>query len=1305
MSKLYKFRKSTVAILTALLIISIAMPLLSLATAATSTVSLSTSSGPNGTAVQVTGSGFKANEITANIHVIVDGVTDSKVVRADAGATLVVAKQLAVDPNGVLSGYFIIGGPGALNLAPGPHTVQIYDSIANPPAVTFEIKSPTVTITPSTGPAGTSVEVKATGFPTSVTGVYTVTNSISAATFAGTGITVNPGTQTALALRLSSNSISATTGTYSGTVSLPGITSGSSFTLTDSLGNTGTTAFSLSTPTVTLSPASGPVGTVVTVTATGFGPGAAFSGASPVQFGSATTVIAGAALVPANAPVTEQGTSVFQFTVGSGTVDAAAGAHTVTITDSLKNAATATFTVTPTATLTVGDAFVSSSTTYVPTGVSSKIYLTATGFAPLTKLTITGTAGVPTNWLVFTATDITTDLNGEIATAVSSTTAANAPGAGQYQITVSDGVNPAQTITITVTASNTFYILSPNTGIKGTTVSINAYDAAGATAVTAATFDGVVLPVVAGATAIWPAAPTAANFTVPPSSAGQHIVEVTTPALGTVSFNTISVAAINTVSPASGAPGTTVSIAATGFAAIPVLTLDGTTIIPLSATASIITFALPNFIEGPHTIILTDASGNTAQSTVSIATPKATVSPNSGKLGTAITLTGSGFKAGEKIAITLDSGSTTGTVIGLTKFNPSGGIILYTGISMPATNLVAGAHTITVAGSTSGNAAVCTFTVEPTLTLTPTAVRPNSVVAVAGKGFGALQTVTLTLNGVQQAWFNTATTANTTTITTDINGNLPATAGVVVNASTAVGSLTIAATDALGYTASKALTVMSSPAITLNPTNVVAGSPAAVTIAGTGWSVTGAARTATVKLFNSEGTEVTSALALSGSPATVASDGKLPTGGSALTFTVASGIPAGVYTVELTLGVPTETATTTLTIMSAPSVVIAPTSANVGSNVSITILGLAPAISGSVYPITTALIGSTNIIGATWGTLNVPVTGANAYNLTTWFIVPANMTGGTYTFTVSDGTRSATTEMTIAGKITLTPNVGTTNIKGSQVNVAGTGFGTSGTAYTLTVNGVTLGTGTVGANGQIATNFIVPVTATATNTVVVTDAAGNTATSTLTVTAPTLTLIPSEAAPGQAVQIFGSGFNGASSIFVQIGNTFVTTNPTPLTASAGSFVAVFTVPAGLSGNQTITATDASNNVGTAYLMVTGGSGIGIPNQTTMTNTAKTTTPSGTATTTFTAGSSAQASFTLQGTSGSRDVVVAVTWQQGAKVYGMSSMQTTMDTTARTMSFQQLIPAGATGTWTATLQVFAADGTTPLGVTTLTFTVA
>jgi len=288
--------------------------------------------------------------------------------------------------------------------------------------------------------------------------------------------------------------------------------------------------------------------------------------------------------------------------------------------------------------------------------------------------------------------------------------------------------------------------------------------------------------------------------------------------------------------------------------------------------------------------------------------------------------------------------------------------------------------------------------------------------------------------------------------------------------------------------------------------------------------------------------------------------------------------------------------------------------------------------------------------------------------------------------------------------MTITP---TTGIKGAVITVTGTGFAAS-SALTGKVNGATvaLTTPTSTGTGAISVTFTIPITAIATNTIAITDASGNTATATFTLTVPTITLTPTTASVGNTVQIIGNGFTGSAAVVVQVAGQIVTTTPANLAASAGgSFITYVTVPTGLTGNVTVTATDASNNVATATLEVTAAGGSTVPNQTTMTSTAQTTTSSGVPTTTFTSGSTVKASFVLQTTSGSRDVVVAVTWQQGAKVYNMASFQTTMDTTARTVSFSNLIPAGITGTWTATLQVFASDGVTPLGVTTLTFTVS
>jgi len=164
--------------------------------------------------------------------------------------------------------------------------------------------------------------------------------------------------------------------------------------------------------------------------------------------------------------------------------------------------------------------------------------------------------------------------------------------------------------------------------------------------------------------------------------------------------------------------------------------------------------------------------------------------------------------------------------------------------------------------------------------------------------------------------------------------------------------------------------------------------------------------------------------------------------------------------------------------------------------------------------------------------------------------------------------------------------------------------------------------------------------------------------------------------------------------------------PANLAANAGgAFIGYIVVPAGLSGNVTVVATDNSNNVGNATLTISGSSSPFVVNQATLSSSAQTQNSAGQAATSFTSGSTVKVSFVLQSSSGSGNVVTAVTFQQGAKVYNMASAPATISTTPSTVSFTNLLPAGATGTWTATLQVYASDGITPLGVTTLTFTVS
>lgn len=1313
MSNLSKlsFRKTTVAVLTALLLIAIAAPLSSLAAAAGApTATIEPKSGPNGTFVKVSGTGFGVNEAAGAITVSIDGYANTY---ANKTTYVKSASQLSTDANGVLSGYFVIQ-----NLSVGAHTVIISDATTSVVAGTFTITAPTVTLSPSSGAAGSSVIVTGSGFPTSSTAQSSnFTTSITAATFSGNPITVASGKSTGTPTTLSSNVLSAT-GTYTGTVSLGAVTANSSFTLTDNWGNVATTSLSLSPATLTLSPSSGPVGTNVTATVSGFGPTATITS---VKVGNNANASA-ATYTPAT--VTEQGTAAFIFTTPAGNATSqagVAGAQTVTVTDSFGNVATATFTVTPKVTLTLGADNVNSGTTFAPAGTPAKLFISATGLKANAVVSITAAANIPIAWTNSTATwnvttgsystttgRISTDANGALVIA---TDQANTPAAaGSYSITVSDGTNSISTI-ITITTTGNIIGASALSGAKGSTVTVTYF---GTVAPAAITFDGVNVATPTDAVQAWPTVSTnQVSFNVPTSaSSGLHTIAAT--GFNSVSF-TVLPTTISVLNPSSASVGTVVTVVGSGFVSPDaVLAIQGG---PVAATWSdlvgdnlIATFDVPNYLPGAYTLSLSDGV-NSASTTFNVAAAQIEITPTTSELGSVtIAITGSGFKANEAITVYFDSTVITATTpVGLTCINTNGGMLINSGFVIP-TEATAGAHTITVIGA-NGASATATFTVQPKLDALA-AVRPGAQVAITGKGFAANSLQTLTVNGTATTWLNVGTTPATslptgTQVVTDSNGNLMTSTkvGFVVPSTTAAGTLNIVVTDASGNTASTNLTVLASPAITLGSAKIVAGNIVnGVSITGSGF--TPGTRSISANLYN--GSTLVATVTLSSGSVTVDNDGTFGTR-AGLTFKLPASVPQGTYTLRLAATSPSETADATIEVLGAPSI-DAPTTAASGANVTITVTGLSKitdATFSNNYLVNSSAIQTVGGVNQ-FGGITVPVTGANAFSKTTWFIVPTGLFAGTYLLTLQDSNTGLSVQkaITVGPAIAVTP---TTGSKGTLITVSGTGFAAS-SAITAKVNGaaVVLSTTTTNATGaiQAATTFTIPVTASATNTLTITDAAGNSASATFTVATPVIQVSPSTAAAGSTVQVIGSAFTPSSPIVVQVNGQVVTTVPASLAANAGGdFITYITVPAGLSGNVTVTATDNSNNVGTATLTVGGSSGTGVPNQTTMTSTAQTTTPQGTATTTFTAGSTVKASFMLQSTSGSRDVVVAVTWQQGAKVYSMASFQTTMTTTASAVSFSNLIPAGVTGTWTATLQVFAADGVTPLGVTTLTFTVS
>ncbi len=332
------------------------------------------SSGPVGTVVTVTGSGF-----TGATQVQIGNVNASYNVVDDGTLTLTV-------PNNAVSGQIAIINPAHAAWAGSSFTV----TTSSPPTIS--------SFSPTSGAVGTAVTITGSGF-TGVTGVGF--NGSSASYTVSSATTINVTVPT-----------SATSGSISVSTDHGTATSASAFTVSGTGGGTAPTISSFS-------PTSGAVGTVVTISGTGFTgvTSVAFNGNSASQYtvNSDTSI---SATVPTSATSgiisvsTDHGTatSASSFTVGTGGSGAAPTitgifpasgtvGTGVTITGTnLSNAIRATFG--GVASENAGDsvfldAAETQATVIVPSGISA-------GSLTVTITTAAGTATSPTNFMALT---------------------------------------------------------------------------------------------------------------------------------------------------------------------------------------------------------------------------------------------------------------------------------------------------------------------------------------------------------------------------------------------------------------------------------------------------------------------------------------------------------------------------------------------------------------------------------------------------------------------------------------------------------------------------------------------------------------------------------------------------------------------------------------------------------------------------------------------------------------------------------------------------------------------------------------
>ncbi|MGA8091144.1 MAG: hypothetical protein WB984_01415, partial [Thermoplasmata archaeon] len=364
------------------------------------------------------------------------------------------------------------------------------------------------------------------------------------------------------------------------------------------------------------------------------------------------------------------------------------------------------------------------------------------------------------------------------------------------------------------------------------------------------------------------------------------------------------------------------------------------------------------------------------------------------------------------------------------------------------------------------------------------------------------------------------------------------------------------------------------PPITLTPTQGPSG--ASVVVSGTGWTAT---RTIT--------TTISAGATIGTCGATVAAGGTFTCPATMITGT-ASATPYTVTATQSGGGGVTGTASFTITT---PTITMAPAQGPVGATYTVTGTGF------SVSSVANILFNSARQtpVSCSDGTFVGPVVTTDAAgDFACTFAVPAGSpaTDNVVAEDYATNTPSNVLPFTVTTLgITLSSAQGPAGV---AVTVSGTGFSVT-SLVGLNFDGVavassscTVGSLTTGATGAFSCTLKVPSGTTGT-TVTVTDAGGQSATGTFTVTIPTVTLVPTQGLTGVTVTASGSGFTpGATIVFtISAGGTIGAASACTGTGTGTFSGCTFTVT-GAVAVYTVTATgsDGSYDKATTTFTIT-----------------------------------------------------------------------------------------------------------------------
>jgi YD repeat-containing protein len=680
------------------------------------------------------------------------------------------------------------------------------------------------------------------------------------------------------------------------------------------------------------------------------------------------------------------------------------------------------------------------------------------------------------------------------------------------------------------------------------------------------------------------------------ATTGNVVVTVSGTASTGVLFTVTPAPSITSLTPSTGAVGSSIVIAGSNFGSSQgngKVTFSGTTATVSSWGVNSITATVPTGAATGN-VVVTAAGGVASTGVTFTVTPAPSITsltPSSGAVGSSIVIAGSNF------------GSPQGN-----------GTVTFNGTVATVTNWAVNSITATVpSGATTGNVIVTaaggvattgvTFTVTPApgiTSLTPSTGAVGSAIVIAGSNFGSSQgNGKVTFNGTTATvtnWTGGSITATVPTGATTGNVVVTAAGGVASNvvsftvtpapnisslsaSSGPVGSAVTITGSNFGPTQGNGSVTFNGTAATISswaagsitatvPSNATTGNVMVTAAGGVQSNAVSFTVTPAITSLTPSSGAVGSVIVIAGTSfgstqgsSTVTFNGTAATSISSWTnSSISATVPAGATTGNVLVTVSGNASTgVSFTVTSAPSITsVTPNSGAVGSSI---------VIAGSNF-------------GSTQGNGSVTFNGASA-TITNWSsssitaTVPSTATTGNVVVTAAGGVSSSgvTFTVTSAPSITsLTPNSGAV---GSSVVIAGSNFGSSQGNGGVTFNGTSATITNWGASSITAT---APNGAT-TGNVVVTAAGGVSSsgvTFTVTSAASISSLTPNSGAVGSSVVIAGSNFGSSQ------GNGGVTFNGTSATITNwGASSITATVPSGATtGNVVVTAPGgvASNGV-------------------------------------------------------------------------------------------------------------------------------